>query len=84
MLGQMLCEAMYIMLVAILVINFTIAWFMDLLNIGEAKILAPIIGTAIGWLILRTSPTTMAGLIVGAIMTIISDLVLYHLIYPKL
>ena len=81
---RLLYETIYLMLLVIVILDFVIAWFMNLFNWGEAKILSPIMGTAVGYLIFWITPTSMAGVIVGAIFTIISNLVLTHVVYPKL
>jgi len=81
---DVLYEMIYILLFAAVVIDFAVAHIMHWLNVGEARILSPIIGTAIGWLIIWLAPGSIAGIIVGAVVTVIANLVLTHLVYPKL
>ena len=80
---QLLYELIYVMLLIIPLINFPVAQIMVFLGIGESKILAPLLGSAVGWLLVWVAPTSMAGLIVSIIATIASNLVLTHIVYPK-
>jgi len=49
----------------------------------KASILSPILGTALGWLIIWIAPTSFAGIIVGVIATIVANLILTNYVYPK-
>ena len=81
---ETLYEIIYVLLIATLVLNFAIGRIMRFINVGDAKILSPIIGTALGWLTFWIVPLSMAGIIVGAVATIVSNLILTNVVYPKL
>ncbi len=81
---EFLYQAIYILIIAMAILDFAIARIMRFFHIGESTILAPVIGTALGLLVYWVSPTSIAGLIVGAASTIICNLVLSKAIYPKL
>jgi hypothetical protein len=72
------------MLFATLAIDFGISQIMRIIKVGDAQILSPIIGTVVGWLVLWFAPQSIAGIIVGAVVTIASNLILTYLIYPSL
>ena len=80
---EFLYEAIYILFIASLALNFMIARFMSFVNIGEAKYLSTIIGTALGWLTFFVTPALFAGIIVGALATIAANIVLTRVVYPK-
>jgi len=80
---ELLYGAYYIILFAIVFICFTVAQIMTLIKIGKSKILSPIIGTAVGWLIIWAAANTVIAIIVSIIVTIISNLVLTHAINLK-
>ena len=81
---ELLYEMIYLMLMITLILDFAVARIMHYIGIGESKVLSPIIGTAVGWLIFWMAPKSMAGVICGIVITIVGNLILTHLVYPKL
>jgi hypothetical protein len=79
----LLFQAVYMLIIVTIVLDFIIARIMRFINVGQSTILAPVIGTALGLLVFWMSPMSIAGIIVGAIATIVCNLILTNAVYPK-
>ena len=74
-----LVQSMEIILLGSFVLNFAIARIMDLIGLGRSRLLSPVLGTAVSWLIIwitvKTTqslpqPVLWTAIILGGICTV--------------
>lgn len=81
---EMLYQMIYILMFVTLLFNLAVARVMYVFHIGDSKILSAIIGTGVGFLFFWLVPFSMIGIVASVVVTVVGNLILTHIVYPKL